>query len=341
MTGRLSRWQVVELRATARSARAAVLSIADSLGLFRLVGDSTWRRRRLLIICYHGVSLTDEHLWHDGLFVTPAFLRRRFEILMHEKCNVLDLGKAAELLRDGKLPERSVVLTFDDGFYDFYAAAAPLLSEFGFPATVYVSTYHCVNQRALLSLTIRYFLWKARAAPEQAVSLLTEANSLAHNRPAQQAWLEDLAKKLQIDWDAFCASRIMHLMNQTELTDLAQRGFDIQLHTHRHRTPADPISFKSEIVENKAIIERCTGKPATHFCYPSGLTNPQFLPWLAESNILTATTCDPELAHRATDRLMLPRFVDTMGQSEVTFRGWLTGIAQLTSRARVPTVAGD
>jgi peptidoglycan/xylan/chitin deacetylase (PgdA/CDA1 family) len=332
---------VVELRATARSARAAVLSVADSLGLYRLIGDSTWRRRRLLIICYHGVSLSDEHLWHDELFVTPAFLRRRFEILLQERCNVLELGKAVELLRSGQLPARSVALTFDDGLYDFHAAAAPLLSEFGFPATIYVSTYHSIHQRPVLSFAIRYFLWKARADSAQLTSLLAEARTLSHDRMAQEAWLENLAKKLQIDWRAFCASRMFHLMNETELADLAQRGFDIQLHTHRHRTPPDAALFKAEIAENRTIIERATGKPANHFCYPSGLTNPLFLPWLTEAKILTATTCDPALAHEKSNPLMLPRFIDTMGQSELAFRGWLTGIAQLTPRARAPGIAGD
>lgn len=37
-----------------------------------------------------------------------------------------------------KMPKRAVVLTFDDGFEDFYSYAFPVLLRYNFPATVYV-----------------------------------------------------------------------------------------------------------------------------------------------------------------------------------------------------------
>ena len=130
----------------ARHVRNAALAGLRLVGGFGRIAESVWRRRRLLILCYHGVSLQDEHEWNGDLFVTPAFLRRRFEILRDREYAVLPLGEAVRSLRGGTLPPRSVVLTFDDGFYDFFAAAAPLLEEFGYPATNYVSSYYCSHQ---------------------------------------------------------------------------------------------------------------------------------------------------------------------------------------------------
>ena len=69
------------MRRAAREVRHMALAGIRAAGGFRLFADSEWRRRRLLILCYHGVSLQDEHEWNPELFVTPAFLRRRFEIL--------------------------------------------------------------------------------------------------------------------------------------------------------------------------------------------------------------------------------------------------------------------
>ncbi|MEO8042853.1 MAG: polysaccharide deacetylase family protein [Acidobacteriota bacterium] len=40
-------------------------------------------------------------------------------------------------------PENSVVLTFDDGFQNFYTTAFPILHEYGFKATVFLVTDHC------------------------------------------------------------------------------------------------------------------------------------------------------------------------------------------------------
>ena len=59
-----------------------------------------------------------------------------------------------------------------------------------------------------------------------------------------------------------------------------------------------------------------------------------FLPWLRELNVETATTGFVSLAQARHDPLLLPRFVDTMAQPEVSFEGWLSGVrAALSSEA--------
>lgn len=342
------------LRKGVRYARRAALAGIRAVGGFRWIAGSAWRRRRVLILCYHGVSLQDEHEWDPELFVTPAFLRRRFEILRETGCEVLPLGEAAQCLRRGTLPPRSVVLTFDDGFYNFFAAAAPLLEEFDYPATIYLSSYHCVHQRPILRLTLRYLLWRVppqvlaagelpgqddpfdlqdvRQREELAAVLLDEARALSGEREAQQAWLGQVATRLGIDWENVVRSRLFHLMTAVEVADLARRGFDVQLHTHRHQTPREKSAFFFEVIENRRILEELTGRPAIHFCYPSGDVDPVFLPWLRDLGVETATTGSVALAKAEYDPLLLPRYTDTMAQWEVLFEGWLSGAAEMLSR---------
>src|SRR5450432_2885441 len=148
-------------RLVARLVRRTALTGFNASGANKVTARSEWRRHRLLILCYHGVSLSDEHDWNPSLFVTPAFLRRRFEMIRRSGCAVLPLSEAVERLYDQSLPQCSVVLTFDDGFNNFEVAAMPLLAEFSLRATVYVSTYYCVHQRPIVGLTLRYLLWRA------------------------------------------------------------------------------------------------------------------------------------------------------------------------------------
>lgn len=340
------------LRRVARRVRHAGLAAFRAARGYGWVADSAWRRRRLLILCYHGVSLRDEHEWNPYLYVTPAFLKRRLEILRRARYRVLPLGEAVRRLRGGDLPPRSVAITFDDGYYNFYAAAAPLLEEYGVPATNYVSTYYCVRQRPIPPVAIRYLLWVARrrvlepgmlpgqsrrvelgdpAQRERLAEALTDApQDPARDRASQEAWLGEVAARLGIDWDEFLRSRLFHLMNEAEVRDMARRGFDIQLHTHRHRTPRDKQAFSSEVTENRRILEALTGRPATHFCYPSGDVDAVFLPWLRELGVDTATTTAiAGMADAAHDPLLLPRFSDTMAQSEVVFEGWLCGVGDI------------
>ena len=95
-----------------------VLKAAKMSGAFALVRDSAWRRRRLLILCYHGVAMDDEAEWDSELYITQERLRHRLATLRAGGYNILPLAEATRRLFDGTLPPRSVALTFDDGAVD-------------------------------------------------------------------------------------------------------------------------------------------------------------------------------------------------------------------------------
>lgn len=344
------------LRRIGRLAKHVVLGASEITGLSKFVEASSWRRERLLILCYHGVSLIDEHIWDPELFVTPEFLRQRMMVLREYNCSVLPLGEAVERLGRGDLPPKSVAVTFDDGFHNFHAAAAPILSEFRIPATVYVSTYHCIEQRPVLRLAIRYLLWRSRhrdvpsnltaglglagnlSSPQVqgklAAALYSKAHALCTSDGQQQAYLEMVASSLGIDWADFLRTRQFHLMTAEEVGQVARQGIDIELHTHRHRTPRDRIAFENEISENSRIISSLAGRVPEHFCYPSGDYDLQYLDWLTAAGIKSATTCEVGLAGPIHHPLLLPRFIDTMGQSRRIFRAWLSGAAEFLATSR-------
>ena len=116
-------------------------------------------------------------------------------------------------------------------------------------------------------------------------------------------------------------------MTRDEAAEVARDGIDVELHTHRHRTPNDHALFLREIADNRARIERIRDGVARHFCYPSGVYRAEFLPWLREAGVTTATTCDPGLASPRSDPLLLPRLVDTSFLSPLDVEGWMTGMS--------------
>jgi len=89
--------------------------------------------------------------------------------------------------------------------------------------------------------------------------------------------------------------------------------------------PNDEFLFQKEIEENRTCLRGMSQKDAVHFCYPSGFYGQQFLPWLKAEGVISATTCDTGFATSRTNALLLPRFVDTSGKSELDFESWLTG----------------
>jgi len=328
-----------------------VLGASSRLGLLSNVRDSAWRQRRLLILCYHSISIDDEHEWSGAYSMSPALLESRFRMLRDGGYNVLPLGDAVRRLYEGTLPPRSVVLTFDDGMFDFHARAWPLLQEFGFPATVYLTTYYSDYDQPIFGLLCSYLLWRARTRmPQPDVTplfgmpmpwqladaagrarakrdILAYADREQLTAQERTAWAERLGDLLGVDYEAIRAKRLLTVMTRDEAAEIARNGIDIELHTHRHRTPNDRALFLREIVDNRERIERIRDGVARHFCYPSGVYRPEFLPWLREAGVTTATTCDPGLASRRSDPLLLPRLVDTSFLSPLDVEGWMTGMS--------------
>ncbi len=311
----------------ARTFKLLSLRAFRGLGAFRLSARSNWRRQRLLILCYHGVSLRDEHEWNHDLFMSPERFEQRCRAIRRLGFPVAPLEQATAALRAGELDEPVVALTFDDGFHDFHRRAAPILRAHGLPATVYLTTFYVDYPRPIFDLIIPYMHWKRGQAdwPAHSKSILEQARREKLSAEAKDDLARRTAKSLKLDYDALVSSRILQLMAPDEARDLTEQGFDIQLHTHRHRTPSDEALFRREIRDNRGRIEELTGRTPQHFCYPSGVYAASFLPWLAAEGIRTATTCDPALAEQSHHPLLLPRKIDTMGVSEVEFEAWLSG----------------
>jgi peptidoglycan/xylan/chitin deacetylase (PgdA/CDA1 family) len=334
------------------------LQSLKTAGVLTLVHDSRWRRQRLLILAYHGISMIDEHLWNSSQYMPAEVLRTRFELLKKSKCAVLPLDEAVKRLYANDLPDRAVVITFDDGTSDFYHKAYPVIREFGFPVTLYLTTFYTQYNRPVFDLMLSYLLWKGgnevldlraisgedsridlrdRASQEKALAEIT-----AFVRPRKlsaeekDALLTSLAAQLKVDYDALIDKRIMHNLTPDEVKELSAGGIDVQLHTHRHRTPMDRQLFLREIEDNRQSIQEMTGKHAGHFCYPSGVYDLAFLPWLKESGVVSATTCETGFASRNSNPLLLPRVLDNPQLSSIEFESWLTGVSAALPRRGKP-----
>lgn len=350
-----------------RQIRRAILHLQRSSGVFRLIAESDWRRGRLLILCYHGISRTNEHLWRPDLYMHPDIFRRRMEILKQGGYHVLSLGESLERLQAGNLPSKTVAITFDDGGYDFHAAAFPIIKSYGFPVTVYQTTYYGDHPVPIFNLAWSYLLWLKRGSVltggkafglEDSLDLRTEDSRAqivrklvlnaesAHLTGEQKNELASrLAKFLGIPYEEIVASRIFQVMTPSERSQLAAEGVDFQLHTHRHRTPIDENLFCSEIQDNRRALGEL-GEKAIHFCYPSGVYRPEFSEWLKKEHVVSATTCDAGLADAESNLFLLPRLVDTSARTELEFEAWLSGAALLLTFRRaaaqvIPAAAGS
>src|SRR5262249_41756428 len=144
----------------------------------------------------------------------------RLDALRRLGCTVLSLSEAIDRLYAKSLPKRAVVLTFDDGYYDFKAKALPQLEERSYPATVYVTTER----------------WAS------------DVSFFGHLRTSYLSWRSGRGLVSP------CPARALSAMTQSEVADVAARGVAVEMHTHQHRLSPDVDELLRDIRVNRDLI---------------------------------------------------------------------------------------
>ena len=103
---------------------------------------------RVPILMYHGINpgLGSRHPYFETN-TTPDVFRAHLNILARDSYATLDLAGALGAIGSTGDSHRKVVITFDDGYYDFYNTAFPRLVEHGFRATLFIVTNLTGSQR--------------------------------------------------------------------------------------------------------------------------------------------------------------------------------------------------
>jgi peptidoglycan/xylan/chitin deacetylase (PgdA/CDA1 family) len=109
----------------------------------RAINLVSWlNRKRVPIVCYHSVTSEAAPVDHDPhkQHLPLQLFQRQLDYLQN-RYNVISLSDYVAARRANRaLPDYSIILTFDDGFEDFYSVAAPQLRQRKLPATVFVIT---------------------------------------------------------------------------------------------------------------------------------------------------------------------------------------------------------
>ena len=89
------------------------------------------------VLCYH--QFTDEPANPNRMVVAAGDFAEQMAHLKHNGYQVVPLSAVSSFLKgDAPLPDKSVVLTVDDGYASFLTVAYPILRRYNFPITLFV-----------------------------------------------------------------------------------------------------------------------------------------------------------------------------------------------------------
>lgn len=104
--------------------------------------------RHIPIVCYHSIS-RDPLPWIAPFTVTPEMLAEHLDAVVEAQATTLTVSAFVQAIcRDPlALPERTVLITFDDGFADFHQTALPAMLTRDIASTLYPATSFLQGER--------------------------------------------------------------------------------------------------------------------------------------------------------------------------------------------------
>ncbi len=241
--------------------------------------------------------------------------------------------------------KKSVVLTFDDGYVDFYYKVYPLLKKYRIPATVFVTTGNIDTEREFWWDRLEWFVYNSSAPSsfcifgrnynlndyENKEKLLDEMHDQMiemHFSDREKA-LDDLVNHY-IDKSASRAR--YRTMNSEEIRLLSKDPLiTIGAHTISHILcdHEDADCQRKEIEESKIKLENLTGREVDLFAYPNGNVGIETRSILDELGFYRAFTCVKGCVRSDEKKFDIPRCPVLnwpSDENEKWFRGmWQTG----------------
>lgn len=211
------------MKDSAKKAQAALLASSAPEGSIPLP-----------IVMYHGL-LKDKN-YHNKFFISPKLFEKDLKYLDENNYTTILMKDLIAYVDNGlPLPENPVLITFDDGFYNNYVYAYPLLREY--------------NMKAVISI----------------IGELTDKSSLIHDENANYSYLSwDRIKELS-------SSGIFEIQNHSydlHGNDYKRRG---SMQNSGESLEEYKMLLKDDIGNFQEKIFEMTGKKPNTFTYPYGL----------------------------------------------------------------------
>ena len=242
----------------------------------------------VVLVVYHSINEYREDRIRIPNVVTPTAFEAQIQYLA-SIASIITLQEYLNHLEEGKpLLNKSIVVTFDDGYKDNLTIASPILQKYGIPATFFIATGYigtdkmkwedqlsCLIRRSKvevvsLGLPSSNVSFNIGSDKDKFKVIDALVNLLGHlNQTERLQVLDGLRKQTRVK----CDDQADVMMTWDDVRQLADiPGFSIGSHTvtHQHltRIPLDDVIF--EVTSSKEQLEDEIGHPATLFSYPYG-----------------------------------------------------------------------
>ena len=217
------------------------------------------------MLMYHGVA--------DCAEIPPEInFHLRADIFEHQmralksRYRVIALSELVNRLEQGQPLEKSVVITFDDGYRNNATQAAPVLAKLELPYTVFLATKY-MGTKEFLPLNRIYWAWsQGRLESAQ----MRELRKQVRTQPASD--LPQLLAGFPESSDSPKAAESFAMLDWGEIREMTKAGAHFCSHTHSHCNMAVESKERQEkeLGTSRRLIDENVREQPTLFAYPYG-----------------------------------------------------------------------
>jgi len=236
-----------------------------------------------VVLAYHAVT-DDPSYSLPGIRVTCDLFRRQMQHLS-DHYTVVSLDAITSALEVGDpLPERSVAITFDDGYEDNYSNAFPVLSAHNLPATIFATS------APILQRTRFWVAWLYEALRRRVDSSLIAATfDIEPPPPELETAFNAISARLNFCTVEDREARLdefsrrggfgdipNRMLNLDQMQKMLEQRISIGSHTVTHPILANlsPESRDSELRRSRSELSDALGSEVNTIAYPNGRAIP-------------------------------------------------------------------
>lgn len=263
--------------------KSQLVRMLGPIGLYRLSRVLTRNQPRILM--YHRFSE----------FPVPGRVSRQvFESQVKHLARYYNPISMTELVKglrgDLRLKPNSIAITVDDGYYDFYTVAYPILKKYQVPATVFVTTKFVDGNFWLWPDQINYILNSVSEIHEEiqlgdrclSPGILTPSYKryvwqaiieylLTRHESEKLEWINNFAEGLQVTIPNTPADDY-RAVTWDQLREMERQGIEVGGHTVTHPSlgRVSSAQLRAEVEDCKKALDQQLTLRERQFCYPNG-----------------------------------------------------------------------
>lgn len=280
----LSHWEKMTFKNTIKKRLADTLV---GIGVDRL---GRWiNRHKLLTVMYHGITRQnyDPPVWTQlpaDVFETQIkFLNKHYKLVSLKQV-------VAAINSETVLPERALLITFDDGLRNNATVAWPVLQKYEIPATIFLTVDFIGTDKFFWVDELYIYLVEAeKNRVDLHLGRFNKAERLLNSGDIWGAYLNIVealkrisdadrgnflqALQQQVTFDRKIYFEDFGLLGWDQVMAMANGGlisFGAHTATHQILTQMDSTQVENELIEPRNKLTKVLERNVTEFCYPNG-----------------------------------------------------------------------